>query len=135
MAAKRNSLWFGFLEAGEKGSLVVRDGSMDTGTPTTIYLFNLRKGRILEYRREIVELKLRELTEEETEMMQEMRKAFESARSGFAPRATLRLSSPPRRPKPEPEPELPDVDFDGDDDSMPLLDNDGDDGMSAVQMD
>lgn len=135
MAAKLNSLWFGFLEAGEKGSPVVRDLSMDTGNPATIYLFNLKKGRILEYRREIVEPKLRELTDEETEVMSAMRKAFESARSGFAPRATLRPSSPPRRPKPEPEPELPDVDFDGDDDSILLLDNDGNDGMSAVQMD
>ena len=135
MAAKRSSLWFGFLEAGDKGSPVVRDASMDTGTPATIYMFNLRKGRILEYRREIVEPKLRELTEQETEIMQEMRKAFESARSGFTPRATLRLHSTPRRPKPEPEPELPDVEFDGDDDSMPLLDDDRDDPMSSIRAD
>jgi hypothetical protein len=135
MAAKRNSLWFGFLDAGGKGSPVVRDASIDTGTPSTLYLFNFKKGRILEYRRDIAEPKLRELTENEIELMQEMRKAFESARNGFTPRAMRRMASPPRRPKPEPEPELPVVDFDDDDDSMPLLDDDRNDAISADQAD
>ena len=134
MAAKRNSLWFGFLEAGGKGSPVVRDESMDTGTPTTIYLFNLKKGQILEYRREIVEPKLRELNDNEIETMQELRKAFESARNGFTPRAMRRPSSPPRKPKVEPELELPNVEFDGDDDSLPLFDDGRDDAMSADLM-
>jgi len=134
MAAKRNSLWFGYLEANEKGSPVVRDASMDTGTPMTIYLFNLRKGQILEYRRDIVEPKLRELTDIEAETVKELRKAFETARSGFTPRAFRRPPSPPRRPKPEPEPELPEVDFDISDDSLPLLDDSRDDAMSADQM-
>jgi len=135
MAAKRNSLWFGFLEAGGKGSPVVRDATMDTGSLSTFYLFNFRKGKILEYRRDIAEPKLRELTDQETEMVKEIRKAFESARSGFTPRAARRMPSAPRRPKPEPEPELPEVDFDGDDDNIPLLDDDGDDAVSANQLD
>jgi hypothetical protein len=135
MAAKRNSLWFGYLEAGDKGSPVVRDASMDTGTPATIYLFNLKKGRILEYRREIAEPKLRELADNEIGMVTELRKAFESARNGFIPRAMRRLPSPPRRPKPEPEPELPEVEFDSDDDSLPLLDDDRNDAVSADQLD
>jgi hypothetical protein len=135
MAAKRNSLWFGYLEAKEKGSPVVRDMSMDTGMTSTIYLFNLKKGQILEYRRDIVEPKLRELTDVETETVKELRKAFEKARNGFTPRASRRPPSPPRRPRPEPEPELPEVDFDSDDDSLPLLDDDQDDAMSADQMD
>jgi hypothetical protein len=134
MAAKRNSLWFGYLEANEKGSPVVRDTSMDTGSSLTIYLFNLKKGQILEYRRDIVEPKLRELTDEETGTVAELRKAFQKARNGFTPRAMRRPPSPPRRPRPEPEPELPEVDFDSDDDSLPLLDDGGDDAMSADQM-
>ena len=73
MAAKQSSLWFGFLEAGTKGSLVVRDHSIDTGSPTTIYLFNFEKGRILEYRRDIAEPKLRELTDDEHERLKELR--------------------------------------------------------------
>lgn len=121
MAAKRNTLWFGYLEAGEKGTPVVRDTSMDTGTSATIYLFNQRKGRILEYRRDIVEPKLRELTEEETELVGELRKDFEKVRTGFTPRAMLRPAPPPRKPRPEPEPELPDFD---DDDDLPLTDDD-----------
>jgi len=133
MAAKRNSLWFGYLEAKEKGSPVVRDTSMGTGNPTTIYLFNLKKGQILEYRRDIVESKLRELTDEETETVTELRKAFQKARNGFTPRALLRPPAPPQRPKPEPEPELPEVDFESDD-SLPLLDDAQDDSMSADQM-
>jgi hypothetical protein len=135
MAAKRNSLWFGYLEANAKGSPVVRDTSMDTGTPATIYLFNLKKGQILEYRRDIVEPKLRELTDEETQTVKELKRAFEKARNGFTPRAMRRMPSAPRKPRPEPEPELPEVEFDSDDDSLPLLDDDRDDAMSADQMD
>jgi hypothetical protein len=117
-------LWFGYLEAGAKGSPVVRDSLMDTGTTATIYLFNLAKGRILEYRRDIVEPKLRELDETECEWIKELRKAFAKARDGFTPRVTVR---PPRRqpkPEPEPEPEIPD--FEADDD-VPAVDNSDDD--------
>lgn len=55
-------LWFGFLEAGKSSSPVMRDAVFDTGNHETTYLFNLAKGRILEYRRDIVEQKLRELS-------------------------------------------------------------------------
>ena len=119
MAAKRSSLWFGYLEAGAKGSPVVRDTLMDTGITGTVYLFNLAKGRILEYRRDIVEPKLRELNETERETLKELRKAFDKAREGFTPRATLR--PPRRRPKPEPEPEIPH--FEADDDAPTDDDN------------
>jgi hypothetical protein len=126
MAAKRNTLWFGYLEAGDKGSPVVRDTSMDTGTSATIYLFNQKKGRILEYRRDIVEPKLRELTEEETELVAELRKEFEKVRTGFTPRSMLRPAPPPRKPRPEPEPELPDFD---DDDDLPITNDDDQDEL------
>jgi len=134
MAAKRNTLWFGYLEAKEKGSPVVRDTSMDTNNSSTIYLYNLKKGKILEYRRDIVEPKLRELTDEETKTATELRKAFQLARDGFTPRALLRSPSPPRKPRPEPELELPEVDFDSDDDGLPLLDDSQDDAKSADLM-
>jgi hypothetical protein len=124
MAAKRSSLWFGFLDAGAKGSLVVRDHSIDTGAPNTIYLFNYAKGRILEYRRDIAEPKLRELNDDEREKLKELRQAFKTARDGFTPRVILR---PPRvaKPEPEPEPEIPD--FEADDDiPAPVSDDDAD---------
>jgi hypothetical protein len=134
MAAKQNTLWFGYLDAGAKGSPVVRDHSLDTGTERTIYLFNLAKGRIVEYRRDIAEPKLRELTDSESESLKELRDAFKKARNSFTPRVTLK---PPRRqskpePEPEPEPEFPD--FEADDD-LPPPDDDEDDAEDAVDLD
>ena len=95
MASKQETLWFGYLNAGEKGGPVVRDVTLGTGTPTTFYLFNLNRGAILGYRRDIAEPKLRELTEEEMETVDELRQAFEQARKKFTPREA-------RKPKPLP---------------------------------
>jgi hypothetical protein len=95
MASKQETLWFGYLNAGEKGSPVVRDVTLGTGTPATFYLYNLNRGAILEYRRDIAEPKLRELTEEEMETVDELRQAFEQARKKFTPREA-------RKPKPLP---------------------------------
>ena len=130
MAAKRSSLWFGFLEAGTKGSLVVRDHSIDTGSQSTIYLFNFEKGRILEYRRDIAEPKLRELTDEERERLKELRQAFKKARNRFTPRVTLRLSKPP--PDPEPELEIPDFEAD---DELPPPEDDDDESEEELETD
>lgn len=101
MVARRSTLWCGFLEAGDKGSPVVRDASLDTGNPNTVYLFNFIKGRILEYRRDIVEPKLRELRTDELTMVHSLRSAFETARAGFEPRSGFRRTSPPRRRRPK----------------------------------
>ena len=95
MAAKQETLWFGYLEAGEKGGPVVRDVTLGTGTPATFYLFNLNRGAILEYRRDIAEPKLRELTEEEMESAEDLRQSFEQVRKKFTPREA-------RKPKPLP---------------------------------
>ena len=123
MIAKRESLWFGYLEAGKKGSPVVRDSSLDTNSNSTIYLFNLNKGRILEYRRDIAEPKLRDLTEDEGDIEKSLRMAFEKARENFTPRAVRRPSPPPRQPRKPPETEE-EPDFDVDDDDLPILDDD-----------
>jgi hypothetical protein len=110
VAKKKAKLWFGYLEAGDRSSPVVRDDSIDTGRSSTVYLFNSTKGRILEYRRDIVEPKLRELDESETEMISELEDGYRDARTGFSPRGSSRpRPSPIRRAKPV-EPELPDVD-------------------------
>ena len=104
MAVKQETLWFGYLEAGEKGGPVVRDVTLGTGTPATFYLFNLNRGAILEYRRDIAEPKLRELTEEEKETIEELRQAFEHARKGFTPREARKPKPlPPTRKKPRVE--------------------------------
>jgi hypothetical protein len=131
MTRERRSLWFGFLEAGDKCSPVVRDGALETGSPETIYLFNLKKGRILEYRRDIVEPKLRELSAEELAMVTELQEAFERARTGFTPRAARRTASPPRQRIKLPEVEIPDFDPD---EPPPLLDDDRDEPVQADQL-
>ena len=55
MAASSETLWFGYLEAGKKSTFVVRDVTLGTAMPETLYLFNFDRGKILEYRRDIVE--------------------------------------------------------------------------------
>ncbi len=134
MAAKKKKMWFGFLEAGSKGSPVVRETALETGDPKTIYLFNFMKNRILEYRRDIVEIKLRELEPEELAMIPQLRKAYKEARESFEPRPA-RAKLPVSRPKPAP-PADDFPEFDSDDGAdfevdLPLLSDSGDDGVSA----
>ena len=139
MAKKKKKMWFGFLEAGTKGSPVVRDANLDTGNPKTVYLFNFMKERILEYRRDIVEVKLRERAPEEQPLVPELRTAYARVRATIEPRA-----APLRRPfrKVSPAPALddfPEIDTgDGDDFGglSPLVFEPGDDdGDSAVLTD
>ncbi len=126
MAVKQETLWFGYLEAGEKGSPVVRDVTLGTGTPATFYLFNLNRRAILEYRRDLAEPKLRELTKEEMETIEELREAFEHARKGFTPREARKPKPlPPIRKKPRVDEEDA-VDLD-DDKHIELSDEDDED--------
>jgi hypothetical protein len=89
--SRNTKIWYGYLEAGEKGSHVAMDPMMDTGKPKTVYVFNLKRDQILEYSREIVEPKLRELNESEFDMLAELKKAFNKARKDFTPRKSLNL--------------------------------------------
>jgi len=108
-AKKKQTIWCGYLDAGERGSPVVRDGSLDTGNPSTIYLFNMMKGRILEYRREIAEPKLREFTAEEQTLLSALEEAFQKERAVFKPRETAR-AKPAKRPAKEVREQLEDLD-------------------------
>ena len=58
----KNEVWYGYLEAGNKSSPVVRDLSLETKSRKTVYLYNHARGCFLEYALEVVEPKLRELT-------------------------------------------------------------------------
>jgi hypothetical protein len=113
---KRNApLWVGFLDAGKRSSPVVRDPNLDTGNRQTIYLYNHSRGRILEYRKDIVEIKLRELTPDEQTMARELRDSFLKAQTDFTPRGSGRIeSSRVRRPPKQPQPEIEDFDDDTD---------------------
>lgn len=122
VARKKKTLWFGYLEAGERSSPVVRDDTIGTGKASTVYLFNWTKGKILEYQRDIVEPKLRDLDDAEIGLVPELEMAFKSARSGFTPRS----GGPPmavrlQRPTPD-EPSIDDFVSDDDESWSPLDD-------------
>jgi len=132
MATKQETLWFGYLDAGEKGSFVVRDVTLGTGTPATFYLFNLNRGAILEYRRDIAEPKLRELTEKEADKVDELRAAFEQGRKGFTPREE-------RKPKPLPptrkKAPVEEVEEQDDEDDTDVEIEDDDDADAEIEAD
>lgn len=89
-------IWYGFLEAGEKSTAVVLDERLNTGNPKTLYLFNHARSEILEYSREIVKPKLRELDPKEAGLIGELRSAFSEVRQRFQPRVTRVLDIPER---------------------------------------
>lgn len=78
----KNDTWYGYLKAGDKSSPVVRDPSVETNSQKTVYLYNHLRGTFLEYSREIVEPKLRELTVEDIPLV-ELQNAFETAKKSF----------------------------------------------------
>ena len=79
--SKRDT-WFGYLQAGEHSSAVVRDSSLESKTPKTIYLFNYARGKFLEYSLEVVEPKLRDLQPDDVSLP-ELKKAYKAARREF----------------------------------------------------
>lgn len=91
---------FAYLEAGAKSSPVALDPGLDTGKPETIWLFNLARNEFVEYRRDIVEAKLRDFTAREKRLCEKLRAAFARARDDFQSRAPipLRVSEPPPEP-------------------------------------
>jgi len=85
-AKKTAPVWHGFLEAGARSSPVIRDDRLDTGSHKTVYLFNLARNSILEYSREVVGPKLRELKPEESAAIAELDAAYKKARRSFKDR-------------------------------------------------
>lgn len=133
----KSSLWFGFLDAGSKSSPVVLDARLDTGDPQTLYLFNQHRSTILEYRREIVEAKLRELADGEGDI-KSLRSQFQSARRSFTPRGgTIHIpeTAPAARPSntapkdvdpPDDDIDVDDIELDDDLEDDDDWDDDGD---------
>ena len=89
-------LWYGYLDAGASSTPVLRDDRLNTGNPRTLYLFNLARGRILEYSREIVEGKLRELNGEQSKAVAELDAGYAEARRDFKQRSARLLNIPER---------------------------------------
>ena len=82
----QEELWYGFLEAGDRSSPVAKDPKLTTGNPDTVYMYNLQRNEIIEYKRAIAEPKLRELKTNEGEALKELKAAFAKALKEFTPR-------------------------------------------------
>ncbi|MCW8887647.1 MAG: hypothetical protein OQK25_01145, partial [Gammaproteobacteria bacterium] len=78
----KGKLQYKYLNAGDKSTAVVLDASIDTCNEQTIYLYHQQRGEIVEFRRDIVEPKLRELSGDEVGMKRELEKGYKEARSG-----------------------------------------------------
>jgi len=105
----KKGFWYGYLEAGDSSSPVIRDRQLETGKAETLYLFNLARGKILEYRREIVESKLRDLTPTEAAVVADLNAAYPEARRKFNGRLNRTLDIP-ERAAPAAKAETPDND-------------------------
>ncbi|MCO6413033.1 MAG: hypothetical protein J5I92_09845 [Thiogranum sp.] len=114
-------LWYGYLEAGNSSSPVIRDQQLETGNAKTVYLFNLARGRILEYQREIVEPKLRELKPAEAGAIADLDAAYPEARRQLNGRVNRTLNIP-ERAAPAAKARAPD-----DDDDRAAISDDEDD--------
>ncbi|WP_127475624.1 hypothetical protein [Sulfurivermis fontis] len=122
-----NTLWYGYLEAGERSSPVAMDSRLNTGDPTTVYVFNLQRGEILEYKRAIVEPKLRELKASEKELETELKNAYRKARNGFTPRGAKVVNIPEKGRPATAKTAAVATDFGGDDYDEEIFVDDADD--------
>lgn len=127
--SKKSELWFGMLEAGEKSSPVVRCPKHDTGKSDTVYLYNQKRDTIIEYKREIVEPKLRELNKSEESLIKELTTAYNKAVKGFSPRGGKGAASTEAEPSEKKESrssmlKMDDDYNDGDGDDFDLDDDD-----------
>ncbi len=96
--------WYGYLDAGDRSSPVLRDNTLDTHNPETVYLFNLKRKEIIEYKREIVEARLKPLEDES--VIDDLTAAYMVASRDFVPRRKkMRLVSD--NPSPTPSPKMP----------------------------
>jgi hypothetical protein len=84
--SKKAKIWYGFLDAGKKSSPIIMDPKLDTGDPNTLYIYNFNRNQILEYKRDIIEPKLRVLSDKEAKTADEIKKAYNKARKEFTPR-------------------------------------------------
>jgi hypothetical protein len=93
----KTPIWCGYLEAGDRSSAVLRDERLETGNPKTIYLYNLARDEILQYSRELVEPKLRELRANEAALAEELKEAYTKARRTFKFNPERVLTAPVRK--------------------------------------
>lgn len=93
----KTPLWCGYLDAGDRSSAVLRDDRLETGNPKTMYLYNLARDEILQYSRELVEPKLRELRGNEADLASELKNAYTKARRTFKFNPERVVTTPARK--------------------------------------
>ncbi len=125
-------LLYKYLDAGAKSSAVVLDPSLDTGNEQTLYLYHQQRNQIIEYRRDIVEAKLRELSGDEQKETATLQQAYQQTRLDFTPRGGKIIIPEQAPPAKAAAPRSSDDDDDSDDDigligDDDLLDDDGED--------
>ena len=99
-----SQLQFKFLDAGAKSSAVILDPNLHTSNEQTLYLYHHQRGQIIEYRRDIVEAKLRELNSEEEQEAATLQQAYQQVRASFTPRGAVVATIPERAPPPKAPP-------------------------------
>lgn len=92
---RKNGFWYGYLEAGDKGSAVLLDPEIDSGSKKTMMLYNLNRNQIIEYTRDIVAPKLRELKTSEATLISALESAYAAARKNYTGTRNKRLSDIP----------------------------------------
>ena len=117
------SLWFGYLDIGEKSSPVAKNPALCTGKPDTVYLFNLKRNEIIEYKTAIVAPKLRDLSKDEADVKKELKKAFTNAAKTFTPRLKTQtipenIPAQAKSQKKEKEEALANIELGDEDDGM-----------------
>ncbi len=127
-----NNLECKYLEAGAKSSAVVLDPSLSTSNDQTVYLYHQQRDQIIEYRRDIVEAKLRALNGDEQKEAESLQQSYQQARASFTPRGAAAESIPEHAPPPKASASSSSGDDDSDDDiglidDSDLLDTDEDD--------
>lgn len=77
--SKGKPCWCGYLMAGRRSSPVLLDSRLESGSPKTIYMYNLNRDEIIEYVVEVVEKKLRDLKSDESEYIKELDAGYKKA--------------------------------------------------------
>ena len=92
---KNKDLWCGFLEAGTKSSPILISSILETNSEKTVYMYNLSRDAIIEYQRQIVEPKIRELKAEEADLIEQLVSVYNAANKNFTANTRKPLIPPP----------------------------------------
>lgn len=99
---KNQKFRYGFLEAGAKSSPVLISSKLNTNNEKTLYIYNLNRNSIIEYQRQIVEPKIRELKADEINLIENLVSGYKAASKNF-----IAKNRKPLFDKPAPKQQIP----------------------------